>query len=247
MPESLAYRVYKLYWRSLDWIYPPKCAGCGRVGSAWCAECEHGAIPTGRMRCPICGVPQITKQICYQCKASHPHYTALHSWALYQGKVRQAIHQLKYKRNISLGMALSIPMIKQLENLDWSFDMIISVPLSLARLAERGYNQSSLLARPIAYYFRSPFIPQALRRHKDTPSQVAVSFSSREENVKGAFLAEHEIVRDKTILLIDDVITSGATMNSCATALKQADAREVYGLSFARAGLYDRQDSIMIN
>ena len=168
-----------------------------------------------------------------------PYYKALRSWAVFKDELRNAIHQLKYRRDVSLGVALAIPMIDQLHELNWPIDMIVPVPLGLARLAERGYNQASLLARPVALYFKLPYHTHAIRRSRETQSQVGLSFASRAENVKGAFTADRSRVGRKRILVIDDVTTSGSTMNACAMALCEAGAKEVYGYSLARAGRID--------
>jgi competence protein ComFC len=169
-----------------------------------------------------------------------PYYKALRSWAIYKSEVRQAIHRLKYRRNMALGQILAVQIIAQLKNLEWPVEIVTPVPLGLARLAERGYNQASLIAKPVALYFRLPFETNIVKRQKETKSQVEMSsFALRRENVAGAFSADNSKVEGKKILLIDDVTTSGATMNACAKALREAGASEVYGYSLARAGLAD--------
>lgn len=240
MPGTLAFRVYKLIWHSLDWIYPPQCAGCGRLGSPWCDECNKKVILIGMVTCPLCGIPQPTLRICPDCQQITPYFMALRSWAVYKDELRKAIHRLKYRRDIALGMALAVPMINKLRELNWSIDLVVPVPLGLARLSERGYNQASLLARPIALYFHWSYQTNSIQRIRETQSQVGLAFKSRAENVKGAFIADSSIIRGKKVLVVDDVITSGSTMNSCAEALRNAGAEEVYGFSLARAGLADQ-------
>jgi competence protein ComFC len=239
MPEPLAYRAYRFLWHSLDWVYPPDCVGCGRSGELWCDECNDKVTLVGSLLCPVCGIPQTKVQVCSNCQESMPSYKALRSWAIFKGELRKAIHRLKYRRNMALGQLLAVPIINQLHELDWPIEMIIPVPLGLARLAERGYNQASLLAKPIALYLRLPFQTDVIKRSKETQSQVGLSFASRKENVAGAFTADQSKIVGKSILVIDDVITSGATMNACAIALCEAGASEVYGFSLARAGLLD--------
>ena len=236
MPESLAYRAYWLLWHSLDWIYPPSCAGCGKTGSVWCVSCAEEVTQLIKNICPMCGIMQRSEILCTECRQATSYYQALRSWGRYTGKLRQAIHQLKYKHNVSLGQALAVPMIQRLTELNWPVDVITPVPLGLARLAERGYNQASLLARPIALYFRIMYAPGILWRQRETISQVGLALASRKENVAGAFSADRKLVRGKTVLVIDDVITSGSTMNACAMALVEAGAEAVYGFSLARAG-----------
>jgi ComF family protein len=173
-----------------------------------------------------------------------PYYKALRSWAVYKSEVREAIRRLKYRRNLALGQALAVPIINQLCSLAWPVEVVMPVPLGLARLAQRGYNQASLLARPVALSLQLPYQTQAIKRHRETKSQVEMSsFASRRENVAGAFTADHFKVNGKKILVIDDVTTSGATMNACAKALSEAGASEVYGFTLARAGLADSSES----
>ena len=126
-------------------------------------------------------------------------------------------------------------MITSIQKLNWSLDIITSVPLSLVRFKERGYNQATLLARPIALYMNIPFSSKILLRTRETRTQVGLSVLERKENMDGAFTARHELVQGKNVLVVDDVATSGATLNACAKALIDEGASNVYGFSLARA------------
>jgi ComF family protein len=162
---------------------------------------------------------------------------ALRSWAVFGGKIRNALHRLKYQRDIGLGEALSMPLATYLRELQWPIDMIVPVPLGNARLAERGYNQAELLARPVALACAIPLKTKALLRAKETRSQVGLSAVLRRQNVAGAFEAKSSLVKEKNVLVMDDVTTSGATLDACAAALLEAGAHAVYGLTLARAVL----------
>jgi len=126
-------------------------------------------------------------------------------------------------------------MIRSLSFTAWKVDLVVPVPISLSRRSERGYNQAALLARPITLCFGLEYRPQALEKSRETRSQVGLSLEERQTNVHGAFFAEHRIVEGKNILVVDDVTTSGATLNACAQALRLAGAKEVYCLTLARA------------
>jgi ComF family protein len=126
-------------------------------------------------------------------------------------------------------------MITSLQKLNWSLDIITPVPLGLVRLKERGYNQATLLARPIALYFQVPFSSRALIRTRETQSQVGLTVTERQLNMADAFWANSKLVEGKNILVVDDVATSGATLNACAKALVEEGASKVYGFSLARA------------
>jgi ComF family protein len=235
MPGNLAYRAYRLIWEALDWLYPPNCGGCGQSGARWCKVCSQNTLEIKPPICPICGNININEGPCQRCQASQPLYTSLRSHTVFNGSIREAIHQLKYQRNIGLGEALSRPMIASLQKLNWSLDIITSVPLSLVRLGERGYNQATLLARPIALCLKVPFSSQALIRTRETRSQVGLTATERQENMANAFGANRKLVNGKNILVVDDVATSGATLNACAKALLDEGASKVYGFSLARA------------
>jgi ComF family protein len=163
------------------------------------------------------------------------HFTSLRSYTIYQGAIREAIHKLKYGGEKSMGDILAQMMISGLEKLNWSLDIVTSVPLGLVRFAERGYNQATLLARPIALYKNLPFSTKLLSRVRETQTQVGLTIKERQENMEDAFTAFGEQVEGKSILVVDDVATSGATINACAKALLNAGASQIYGYTLARA------------
>ncbi len=142
---------------------------------------------------------------------------------------------MKYRRNIGLGEALASQMADFLRCLQWDLDMIIPIPLGQKRLKERGYNQVALVAQPLAYLTGLAYIPQALWKSRDTRSQVGLNVSQRRENVDNAYQAAAEIVKRKSVLLMDDVATTGSTISSCTEALISVGARDVYAITIARA------------
>jgi ComF family protein len=187
--------------------------------------------------CERCGAPQFLKtSTCGDCRAHLPGYLALRSWGVFQGSLRKAIHRLKYRRDVSLGEILVRPVIPWLQSFNWKIDLIVPVPMSLARLSERGYNQSSLIAWPLALGISVPCRPSALRKVKETSSQVGLTGEQRRTNVVDAFQARRRWVEKKNVLIVDDVATTGATMDACAVALLAAGASEIYGFTLARSG-----------
>lgn len=231
----LVYPAYQWFWNSLDWLYPPQCGGCGQSGSRWCQACQSAAQVVTPPVCPICGQHQSNNQICLKCRQSPPHYHALRSWAVFDGAVRNALHRLKYKRDIALGEVLSRNLLDLYCHLGWKVDLVVPVPLGVARQAERGYNQSALLAKPLALGCGVPYHSRALRKTRDTSSQVGLSLEQRWNNVVGSFEADASYVEGKCVLVVDDVSTSGATLNACAQALTASGAVQVYALTLARA------------
>lgn len=230
-----AYRLYQLAWTGLDWLYPPSCGGCGKAGVRWCADCQGQTPRLPPTICQICGQPMQKAGLCCSCRENPPSYTALRSLAAFNGPLRQAMHRLKYARDIALGEALARPLLQMLQQLEWPIDLVTAVPIGVARRAERGYNQATLLAFPLALAGGVPFRPQALLKVRETRSQVGLNHAQRRENVSEAFQARSEIVAGRRVLVVDDVTTSGATIEACASALSKAGAPQVFGLTLARA------------
>ena len=216
-------------------LFPPSCGGCGKSGERWCDDCQSRVPFIRNSFCQTCGIPTNQKQICEKCQLSPPKYQMMRSWAVFDSPVQDALHTLKYRRNIGIGDALALQMKDFVRSLAWKVDMLIPVPLGRNRLKERGYNQVGLVARPLAYEIGLPYAPNALWKFRETRSQVGLSISQRRENVHNAYQANLEIVKCKSILLMDDVATTGSTIQSCTQALLDAGARGVYALTIARA------------
>ena len=142
---------------------------------------------------------------------------------------------MKYRRNIGLGESVAIQMTDFVRSLHWPVEMMIPVPLGKNRLKERGYNQVGLVARPLAYQIGMRYEPDALWKTRETRSQVGLTISQRKENVNNAYRADSKVVTRKTILIMDDVATTGSTISACTAALLFAGAQEVYVLTIARA------------
>jgi ComF family protein len=159
----------------------------------------------------------------------------LRSFAFYKPPLSLAIHQFKYNRDFVLANSLAFYLHKMYNEYRLASDIIIPVPLNNKRLRERGFNQAGLLANNLAKKVGLPYVTQALFRTRKTRSQVGLSRFERLANVQDAFSAVPAIVEDKRILIIDDVTTTGATMEACAKALKEAGAKVIVGLSIARA------------
>ena len=205
------------------------------MGDRWCAECQSQVDRITGTVCPSCGLPQHSKRLCPACRAEQPAFDALRSWGIYKGPLRLAIHRLKYRRDLGLAEPLATHLIDLFQITNWSIDLVTCVPLNPIREKERGYNQSKEIARPLALLLKQPFEPRAIQRLRNTHSQVGLSAEERSKNVRGAFQAQKSKVNGKSVLLVDDVATTGATINACANALREAGAVHVYALTLARA------------
>jgi competence protein ComFC len=243
LQRPLPYHLYRWAWSSLDWLYPPYCGGCGRKGVRWCPSCQAQVALLRPPLCPACGQSQLHPSLCRSCQSSPPLCAQVRSWAHFDGPVRLALHRLKYRKDLALGDALAAHLLQLVSTLPWRFDLVAPVPLGLARLRQRGYNQAALLARPLALGLRIAYKPQALSKVRETRTQVDLNVIDRKSNVAGAFAAHRKTVLGRSVLLVDDVTTSGATLDACASALLSAGASQVYGLTLARAGLHSHRSS----
>lgn len=234
MLGRLNYTLVQWFWAGMDLLYLPHCGGCNTQGVRWCEDCQKRVLIISPQICELCGQPQHNQGLCSRCKKSPPPYSALISWATFSGPVRQVLLRLKYHHDLGLGEVLSRSLIYYLQGLEWEIDMIVSIPLGVARLKRRGYNQADLIARPLASGSGYLYNKTAVIRERETLSQVGLTVSQRKSNMDGAFRADPLRVANRSILIVDDVSTSGATIEACTAAVLQAGARKVYGLTLAK-------------
>jgi ComF family protein len=223
-------------WAALDWLFPPSCVSCQKAGVDFCDECKASLTIIEGSVCPLCGIPHQGPGLCVFCRQSPPAFDGVRSWALYEGALRKAIRGLKYNSCLSLSLPLGEMLAGLFAQQDWQVDLVTAVPISAKRRRERGYNQSLMIARAFHRLTEIPLREQALLRLRHTASQVGLTLEQRVENAAGAFAAQRALCVGKTMLVIDDVCTSSATLRACAQALKDAGALKVYGLTVARAG-----------
>lgn len=151
------------------------------------------------------------------------------------GGAREAVHALKYRGHAAAGRRMGQLMGAHARTLGFEADLVTAVPLLGRRRRVRGYNQSETLGRGVAAALALPFDGRALRRTRASPPQArAATPEERRRNVEGAFCADAARVAQRRVLLVDDVATTGATLDACARALKDAGAREVWCLTWAR-------------
>jgi len=219
---------------ALDWLFPPTCLGCGEEGVFICPECFSKIKLIPRDVCNYCGSYTSKKGKCPNCHGKVLPYAGFRAFAYYDGVIRKAVHHLKYQNDLTIGRYLAGLQKLVYERTDWEVDLIVPIPISEQKRAERGYNQSERLVKPLSEFLNIPFSNDALIRINETSSQVGLNKEERRENVRQAFVAKTNPVKGKKVLVVDDVFTSGATMEAAATELRGAGASKVYCLTVAK-------------
>ena len=222
-------------WNALDWVFPPHCLGCGLEGEIICEECYAAIKRVPKNTCLYCNAYVSVNGHCPNCRNQKPAYAQFRAFAYYGGVIREAIHHLKYQNDIGVAQVLAGYLLKVIQAESWEFDLVVPVPLSKSKLDQRGYNQAERLAQPVAGTLAKPISTAALRRIKENASQVDLDVHSRRENVRGVFEAEPAIVKGKRILLVDDVFTTGATLESASQALKEAKSGLIYAVTVGKS------------
>ena len=236
--------------RLVDVILPQHCYHCGRpIASAgrgsFCDSCWGLIRFIAPPYCLCCGKPfrspiaftYSPEYRCGACRAQPPHFDHARAIGRYEGPLRQAIHQLKYRGKLHLKQ----PLLRlALEHFDAQFpgtvfDAIIPVPLHRERLMQREFNQATVFASGVAHYLNVPVLEGLLVRVRSTRPQVELSGSERRQNVKQAFaVTDAAALKDKQVLVVDDVFTTGATLGEIARTLKIAGATQVDVFALAR-------------
>ena len=223
-------------------LLAPSCGACNEpllhpTRGCVCPDCWNGVIRVAPPICTRCGghvtrtIVASTTPVCAHCVDTMSAVSAARAAGLHAGSLRAIVHALKYDGRRSLASPLAALMCMAGADLIQSCDAVVPVPLHPARRRQRGFNQAADLANHIGLpVFR------ALKRTRHTATQTALPAAERQANVAGAFVAVRQArhIRDRAVLLIDDVRTTGATLEACAQALMEAGAREVYALTAAR-------------
>ena len=235
MKQHLSALIYSGLWTALDWVFPPECAACGEPGYRVCLNCQNKigfildweAEQKDKKHLP--GSKKQNDQHVIPASCSESRHLAH-----YEGVLRECLHSLKYDENRGLGELFARWLAPLVSKASWQIELVIPVPLSDERFRERGYNQSALIARPLAAQLGLPYNNYGLKRVLNTPSQVGLSAEDRRRNVAKAFSAEKAIVSSKSVLLVDDVMTTGSTLGACADALLHVGAKAVYAVTVGR-------------
>lgn len=225
-----------------DVVLPPRCPGCGEMvdgDDRFCAACFGQLQALGSPQCACCGVPLPhdgdAAARCGACLAEPPAFARARAPFAYGGPTRQLVLALKHGRRLHLARMMARAMLRVAGDLPPDA-VIVPVPSHRWRLWQRGFNQAAEIARQLSRQSGRPLVVDALDRIKPTPSTKGLTRSARRKNVQGAFaVAQPERILGRVVILVDDVMTTGATVAACAAKLTKAGARQVEVLTYARA------------
>ena len=243
-----------LFTKLIDIIYPPRCLICKEFlhhhnqtdksnPNSFCRTCTENFQKISSPLCPICGVPLLPDieedHLCENCIRTRPFFEAARAPYFYEDILMTAIHQFKYKGKKIFADPLGALLFRFATS--WVQEsrtlLTIPVPLHPKRLRERGFNQSLLLARYVAKQLETELDFLSLRRVRHTSPQTALGRKERRKNVRNAFqVVNPSAVKAREVLLVDDVATTGNTLNECAKALRRAGCKKVLCLTIARTG-----------
>ncbi len=220
--------------KALDLLYPPHCVLCGRNGAWICAGCHDGLPRAEGRRCDVCWLP-VSSESCWRCEEREPAFARLRSAWRYDGKTRQLVRDLKFRGFSCLAEPLGDELNALFAEHELEAEAIVPVPLHARRRRERGFDQSLLLAKRLGITTGLPVIEALERTRFGKPQSGGLTRDERRSNVEGAFrLRRGESVEGRYVLLIDDVATTGATLDACARELLAGGAARVSALTLAR-------------
>lgn len=217
----LSIHSLKLFWsNTIDLIFPPRCQHCGRVDTVFCQPCHDDLV-----NLPL-----------YEIHSDILSMDSVISSGLHEGLLQSGIQALKYGGQQQLGILFADRLYPLLKKQNWQIDTIIPVPLHTTGLQKRGYNQAKEISIHLAHLSNNQHRDDLLIRQSQTQSQVGLNHQERIENVKEAFQITSNELEGATVLLVDDVRTTGATMVSCAEVLLDSGVSKVYGITVSAAG-----------
>lgn len=223
-------------------LFPPACPLCSTTlphgdHQLFCSACQNDLTPLPPAHCPLCAMPfsghDNSSHFCGRCIKKRPVYTKVFAVGIYEKSLRHAVHQFKFGQRVGLDRSLAQLLDGCIER-NLKIDLVVPVPLSQKKLQRRGYNQSLLLARELARIRALPVAENLLHKIRETKEQHGLSARERETNLQDAFALSTPLCGE-TVVLIDDVMTTGKTAETCAQVLIREGAGTVYVAVIGRA------------
>ncbi|GEP30284.1 amidophosphoribosyltransferase [Sulfuriferula plumbiphila] len=216
-------------------MLPQNCLLCGTFSgrAKLCADCAADLPYHPQACCPVCALPTLNGAICGHCLKRPPHFGSTRAAYTYAFPLDRLVQSLKYRHNLAVVSLLADTLATQAASHPLP-DALIPMPLHPNRLRQRGFNQAHEIARHIARILRLPVLPHAATRIIDTAPQASLPLNERRKNLRGAFVCDHTL-QGKRVAIVDDVLTSGSTLDALAGALLKAGALEVQCWVAARA------------
>lgn len=222
--------------RTLWYANEQTCVFCGGEHGPICSTCTTNYLYPDLGRCKGCGKLILSEKIyCQDCEAGKgpKHLDQVTAWGYYSGGLREFIHNVKFKAQPRRLMEIACPFAEWAISQLPAVDGMVAVPMHATRLAERGFNQAEVIASALHWELGLPIL-SGVERIEPTSSQVPLSRQERLHNLKGAFLVQHpEHIKGRSVWLVDDVTTTGATLEAVAEALRTDGAQAIYGLCLA--------------
>jgi ComF family protein len=217
-----------------QWLLSPVCLLCGGRSDTdgLCEGCRNSLPRLTGMRCPVCATANPTGERCGRCLNRPPHFDRVVAPFMYEFPASVLIQALKYRGDLACARPLAAGMAEALEEEPYP-DLIIPMPLARERLASRGFNQAMELARRVALEFGLDICVNVCRRTREGTPQAVLPWKQRATNVRNVFACDFD-VNGKSVAVVDDVLTTGATLDELALTLKRRGAREVIGWIAAR-------------
>ncbi|WP_434779589.1 ComF family protein [Neisseria sp. Ec49-e6-T10] len=229
--------LYRYFCQGFDLLVGKVCPLCHEEVASQdvCDLCLENFVRSVHI-CPVCADLSLNAQVCGQCQTKRPYFTAIHASYDLTELLRGILHTYKYQKNMQLCGMLSQLMLMKPPKFDLNqIDAVLAVPLSSERFFKRGFNQSYLLAQTIARFIERPLLPESMIFRVKKMPQVGLKYKQRQENIKNSFVFSRKLpIKGKNILLIDDVATTGATLNELAKSLKKQGVQHIFAWVLAK-------------
>lgn len=239
-------------WRSKLYLDGPVCSACGKellahIRGGLCPECEKTSVKLGTDICGKCGrVLANEAEFCDTCIRNERAFVRARSCYVYEGAPKKFVYRLKFGGRRYLAAFIAEAMVDRYLDCDFECDCVAAVPLSAKRKRKRGYNQAELIAEEVSRQLKLPLVSGALVKTKENKSQAKLTRREREENVRGVYeVTSPETFKGRRVLVVDDVMTTGATLGEVSRVLYKAKARSVEALTYCSTRFVSPSENIL--